>query len=105
MHPCRDFNKAKLKPVVNGVHTLSTMKDHIKPLLIVLVILSIGIITAVAFHSTQEIHYLKSFFPEEFTVQEAKDASIIELIKVIIISIPIIFLIAVCLTILKSVIK
>jgi len=56
--------------------------------LIGLVIISLIIISAVSYHSVQEIHYLKSFFPDSFTVEEAKDASIIELIKISLISIP-----------------
>ena len=62
-----------------------------------ILILCIGIISAVAYHSVQEIHYLKSFFPNQFSVQEAKDASIIELVKVSLISIPLIIIITVCL--------
>ncbi len=44
---------------------------------------------AVCWHSVGEIHYLKSFFPGKFTVEEAFYASVIELIKVVIIGIPI----------------
>lgn len=46
------------------------------------------IYSAICYHSVEEIHYLKSFFPREFTVEEAFYASAIELIKIIIIGIP-----------------
>ena len=36
----------------------------------------------------EEIHYLKSFFPKSFTVEEALYASIIELIKIIFACVP-----------------
>ena len=50
----------------------------------------IGVVgySAICFHSIEEIHYLKSFFPNKFTVEEAFYASAIELIKVIIIGMP-----------------
>jgi len=47
-----------------------------------------------------EIHYLKSFFPDRFSVEEAYYASRIELIKVIIISLPLALIIYVCLRLL-----
>jgi len=46
-------------------------------------------ISLVSFHSVQEIHYLKSFYPSTFTVEEAYYASVIELVKVFLISFPI----------------
>lgn len=57
--------------------------------------------SAVCWHSIEEIHYLKSFFPKQFTVQEAYLASAIELIKVIMIGMPIVLVIAVSLYILR----
>jgi hypothetical protein len=55
------------------------------------------VISGVCWHSIEEIHYLKSFFPKQFTVQEAYYASQIELIKIIIICIPIVLIIGVSL--------
>ena len=44
-----------------------------------------GVIAAVSWHSVEEVHYLKTFYPEQFTVQEAFYASGVEFIKVILI--------------------
>jgi hypothetical protein len=52
------------------------------------VVVSIIIVSAVSWHSVQEIHYLKSFYPQYFGVQEAFWASAVELIKVLVISLP-----------------
>lgn len=52
------------------------------------IILSVIFIFAICFHSLEEIHYLKSFFPQTFTVEEAFYASAVELIKIVILSIP-----------------
>lgn len=52
---------------------------------------------AVCWHSVEEIHYLKSFFPAKFTVEEAFYASEIELIKVAVIGIPILLIIGILL--------
>ena len=57
----------------------------------------IAIIGAVCLHSVEEIHYLKTFFPRTFTVEEAFYASGIELMKVLIISIPLSLVVALCL--------
>ena len=59
------------------------------------VAISILVVFAVCWHSVQEIHYLKTFYPKQFSVEEAFYASAVELIKVIIISLPFI-LVAVC---------
>lgn len=56
----------------------------------------IAIIGAVCLHSVEEIHYLKTFFPRTFTVEEAFYASGIELVKVLIISIPLSLVVALC---------
>ena len=76
------------------------MKDIIKhpktAFLLLTVFIVIGIIGAVCWHSIEEIHYLKSFFPDRFTVQEAFYASGIELIKIILISLPLILIIFTC---------
>jgi hypothetical protein len=49
---------------------------------------SIFVVSAVCWHSVQEIHYLKTFYPKQFSVEEAFYASAVELVKVIIISLP-----------------
>jgi hypothetical protein len=41
----------------------------------------------------EEIHYLKSFFPKVFSVEQAFYASAVELIKVLIIAVPFVFII------------
>lgn len=61
------------------------------------IILAVAVFSAVCWHSVEEIHYLKSFFPKQFSLQEAYYATIIELIKVIIIEMPIILIIAITL--------
>ena len=80
------------------------MKDIIKQpktaFLLLAVVIAIGVIVAVCWHSLEEIHYLKSFFPGSFTVQEAFYASGIELIKIIIISLPLVLIIFICLRLL-----
>jgi hypothetical protein len=63
--------------------------------------LAFAAVTAVCLHSLEEIHYLKSFFPPDFTVQEAFYAAMIELIKVMIIAIPLILVIAIALFFLR----
>ena len=67
-----------------------------------LIIISVIIIAAVAYHSVQEIHYLKSFFPTSFSVEQAKDASIIELVKVILIALPLMVIIALSVIMIKK---
>ncbi|GMR04362.1 MAG: hypothetical protein BMS9Abin23_0258 [Thermodesulfobacteriota bacterium] len=57
-------------------------------------IVSITVIFSVAWHSLDEIHYLKTFYPREFSVEEAFYASAVELVKVLVISIPFIVLLA-----------
>jgi len=77
------------------------MRDIIKQpraaFLLLTVVIATGIIVAVCWHSVEDIHYLKSFFPGSFTVQEAFYASGIELIKIIIISLPLVLIIFICL--------
>jgi hypothetical protein len=58
-------------------------------------ILGVILFSAVCWHSVEEIHYLKSFFPTQFSMQEAYYAAAVELIKVIIIGLPIALMIAV----------
>ena len=50
--------------------------------------ISLFVISAVCWHSVEEIHYLKTLFPRQFSVEEAFYASGVELIKVVIISVP-----------------
>jgi hypothetical protein len=70
-------------------------------ILIVLIIISLLIIFAVSFHSLEEIHYLKNFYPSSFTVEEAFYASAVELVKILVISFPLLVFIVVCLYALK----
>ncbi len=78
------------------------MLKNVKPIIsIVLVIISLLIIFAVSFHSLEEIHYLKTFYPSSFTVEEAFYASAVELIKILVISLPLFVIIVVCLYSLK----
>ena len=65
------------------------MSDFWKKLLLSLaIVVSILIVAAVCWHSLEEIHYLKSFYPKRFTVEEAFYASGVELIKVFVIGVP-----------------
>ena len=69
--------------------------------LIGLIIFGLVVITIVSWHSVEEIHYLKEFFPHEFTVAEARDATIIEIIKVVFIAFPIILGMWLCLQLMQ----
>jgi hypothetical protein len=69
----------------------------IRILLITLVALAFSALGAVCLHSLEEIHYLKSFFPRSFSVQEAASAALVEMVKVHIIALPLVVLIAICL--------
>lgn len=57
------------------------------------IIVCLIVISIVSFHSVWEIHYLKSFYPGNFTVVDAGWASVVELIKVSLTSFPLILLI------------
>lgn len=70
-------------------------------LLITTIVICIVIVSAVCWHSLGEIHYLKTFYPKHFTVEEAFYASAVELIKVLIIALPLFLLIAVILYLLR----
>lgn len=61
-----------------------------------IIVISVVALTAICYHSIEEIHYLKSFFPQEFTVKEAFYASAVELIKIVIMGIPFLLVIALC---------
>ncbi len=77
------------------------MKRTYLILLIAAIAISIAIVAAVCLHSLEEIHYLKSFYPRQFTVQEAFYASAVELIKVLIISLPFFLITAAALYLLR----
>ena len=72
-----------------------------KLLLSLAIVVSILIVAAVCWHSLEEIHYLKSFYPKRFTVEEAFYASGVELIKVFVIGVPFFLVIWVSLYLLK----
>jgi len=66
-----------------------------------LIIVAVVFLSAVSYHSIEEIHYLKSFFPSTFTVEGAKDAAIVEAVKIFIISVPVFLVVLVCMFYLK----
>ena len=70
------------------------MKQKRSAFLVAAILISLVIIAAVCWHSVEEIHYLKSFYPRRFSVQEAFYASSVELVKVVIISLPLSLIIA-----------
>jgi len=72
-----------------------------RALLLALLTAAIATISAVCLHSLEEIHYLKTFLPPSFTVQEAFYAAALELIKVAIIALPLVLVIAVALFFLR----
>lgn len=73
------------------------MKKTYSIILCATTILGVVLFSAVCWHSIDEIHYLKSFFPKQFNIQEAYYAAAIELIKVMIIGMPIVLIISVSL--------
>jgi uncharacterized membrane protein len=73
-----------------------------RSILIIAAIVSMLVILAVSWHSVEEIHYLKTFYPRTFTVEEAYYASRVELVKVLIISLPFIVVIGVVLYLFKQ---
>jgi hypothetical protein len=78
------------------------MTKRLRTLLLSLgIVIGVVITFAVCWHSLEEIHYLKSFFPGRFSVEEAFYASAVELIKVIIISLPLFLVIFVSLCLLS----
>jgi hypothetical protein len=64
------------------------MKRNYRVPILSIIVISIAVVSAVCWHSLEEIHYLKSFYPQQFTVEETFYASAVELIKVVIISLP-----------------
>ena len=77
------------------------MKKTYSIFLCAIIILGAALISAVCWHSVGEIHYLKSFFPNRFSVEEAYYASVVELIKVVVIALPIITVIGISLYVLR----
>lgn len=77
------------------------MKLKKKYILWAIIIICLLTIFGVARHSVDEIHYMKRFYPPEFTVEEAYYASKVEFIKVVITSIPLVVLIFISLFIFK----
>jgi Na+-driven multidrug efflux pump len=71
------------------------MKNAWSILLTAAVIVSILVILAVSWYSVEEIHYLKTFYPTSFTVEEAYYATLVEFLKVHIISLPLVVIIIV----------
>jgi hypothetical protein len=64
------------------------MKRTYRLSILCVIAISIIVVSAVCWHSVEEIHYLKSFYPRQFTVEEAFYASAVELIKITIIGLP-----------------
>ena len=77
------------------------MKKPYSVFLVIIIVAGVVIFSAVCWHSVGEIHYLKSFFPKGFSVEGAYYASVVELIKVIIIALPIVMVISISLYILR----
>ncbi len=67
--------------------------NMVRPILISVVILCLALIFAFSIHSVEEIHYLKTFYPDRFTVEEAFYATMVEFIKIHIISLPLVVVI------------
>jgi hypothetical protein len=66
-------------------------------LLLSVIVVCLIIVSAVCWHSVEEIHYLKLFFPNQFSVEETFYASKVELVKIAIISLPLILIIGISL--------
>ena len=69
--------------------------------LLLALIISLIVVASACWHSLEEIHYFKSFYPEEFTVSQAFYASAVELIKITIIGAPFSLLMLVSLNLLN----
>jgi hypothetical protein len=70
---------------------------HTSIVFLVVSVIYVAVIALVSLHSVWEIHYLKSFYPDHFSVSEAAYASVVELIKVALITLPLVLLICTCL--------
>ena len=77
------------------------MKRFWSALILVAMAVSVVVIAAVSWHSVEEIHYLKTFYPGQFTVEEAFYASGVELIKVFLIVMPLVVVIGIGLCLLR----
>ena len=71
------------------------MKQSWRGLILSVITICIIVIAAASWHSVEEIHYLKTFYPNQFTVEEAFYASGVELIKVILMGLPLVFVIGI----------
>jgi hypothetical protein len=81
-----------------------TMKRKSVARVSILGVMAIGIagVAAASWHSVEEIHYLKTFYPDDFTVQDVFYASGVELIKVVLIALPLLLIIGVGLRLLRA---
>jgi hypothetical protein len=68
----------------------------------VVIMVAMLFLAGVCWHSVGEIHYLKTFYPTTFSMDQAYEASMIEVIKVAIISFPVVVAIMVGLYVLKN---
>ena len=85
-----------------AIHELSIMNRSFKSFLPLLVLTaSLIVVASACWHSLEEIHYFKSFYPKEFTVTETFYASGVELIKVTLIGAPFCLIILVSLYLLS----
>ncbi len=66
-------------------------------ILSVTIVICLTVISIVSFHSVSEIHYLKSFYPGQFSVSDAAYAAVVELVKVVLIAFPLVLTMLVCL--------
>ncbi|HEX9757241.1 MAG TPA: hypothetical protein VGB26_05520 [Nitrospiria bacterium] len=71
------------------------MKQRWRGLILSVIGICMVVIASVSWHSVEEIHYLKSFYPKQFTVEEAFYASGVELIKVILVGLPLFLVIGI----------
>lgn len=69
--------------------------------LLIIIVFCLAGIAIVSFHSVSEIHYLKTFYPAYFSVQDVAYASLVELIKVSLITLPVAIAIFVCLFLIR----
>jgi hypothetical protein len=74
---------------------VQTMNRTSQALILAATAISVIVVSSVCWHSVEEIHYLKSFYPRQFSVEEAFYASGVELFKVLIIAVPFFFAVVV----------
>ena len=70
------------------------MKRVVRIVCAAIVVACVGAVAAVCWHAVQEIHYLKTFYPVQFTVGDAFWASGVELVKVALITLPLLLVAA-----------